>query len=160
MKAIVVYSSQSGNTKKLAEAVKEAMPPGTELYPVDQAPDPDGYDLVALGFWFQAGSPDPKSAAYLPKLKGQKLFLFATHGAAPESEHAQQGLQKAISLAPEAQLVGVFNCQGEVNPKVLAKVSARPDPPPWLGDTDKAKGHPDQGDLEAVKEAVSQALAG
>ncbi len=65
MKAIVVYSSQTGNTKKLAETVCKGLPTGTQMCMVDDAPDPTDYDLVALGFWIQAGKPDPKSASYL-----------------------------------------------------------------------------------------------
>ena len=67
MKSLVVYSSQSGNTKKLAEAVFEALPEGKEITPVDGAPDPKGYDFVAVGFWLKGGDPDPKSLEYLKK---------------------------------------------------------------------------------------------
>ena len=80
MKSLIVYSSQSGNTKKLAQAVYESLTGEKEMVAVAEAPDPAGYDLVALGFWLQAGKPDPKSAEYIGRVGKKSLFLFATHG--------------------------------------------------------------------------------
>ncbi len=159
MKALVVYSSQSGNTKKLAEAVYEVLPDEKEIHPVDEAPEPSGYDLVAVGFWFKSGDPDPKSAEYLKKISGTKLFLFATHGAAPDSDHARKGMEAAKALAKGAEIVGTFNCQGVVNPGLLEKVKTRPNPPEWIGDADSAVGHPDENDLNALKEKVREILS-
>ncbi len=159
MKALVVYSSQTGNTKKLAEALYETITCEKEIFPVADAPDPSGYDLVAVGFWFQAGKPDPKAAEYLAKVKDGKVFLFATHGAAAGSDHVKGALEHARGLIPQAEVIGSFTCQGEVNPKVLEKVKAKPTPPAWIGDADFAVGHPDQGDLEALQKAFRQAAA-
>ncbi|GAB6906066.1 Flavodoxin family protein [Desulfosarcina cetonica] len=160
MKSLVVYSSQSGNTRKLAEAVYQSLPPGASLSSVDEAPDPGDYDFVALGFWLQAGQPDPKSQAYLKKLNGHaRVFLFATHGANPDSEHARSAMTAAQAMADGATFAGSFDCYGEVNPKVLEKVRARPDAPAWIADADKAVGHPDSADIEHLKAALGQLLA-
>ncbi len=158
MKSLVVYSSQSGHTKKLAEAVYESLPEEKEITPVEEAPDPKGYDFVAVGFWFKAGNPDPKSTEYLKKVRGTKLFLFATHGAAVGSDHVKKALETAKSLAQGANIVGSFDCQGEVNANLLEKVKARPNPPEWIGDADSAVGHPDGNDIKALKEVVKSIL--
>ena len=65
MKSLIVYSSQTGNTLKMAMAVYAALPGEKEMVAVDDAPEPEGYDCIAVGFWLQAGKPDPKAAAYL-----------------------------------------------------------------------------------------------
>ncbi|MBI9083402.1 MAG: flavodoxin family protein [Desulfobacterales bacterium] len=160
MKTLVIYSSQTSNTKKLAEAVVETLGEDCTLVPVAQAPDPVGYDLVALGFWLQAGKPDPKASAYLEKVGATRLFLFATHGAASESAHAQHAMAHAASLAPSAEILGRFSCQGEVNPKVLEKVRAKNPPPPWIDDAVTAVGHPDTDDLDRLRETLKSCLAG
>ena len=147
MKSLVVYSSQSGNTQKLAEAVYAALPGGKEIMPVDEAPETEGYDCVAVGFWLQAGKPDPKTAAYLARVKDTRLFLFATHGAATGSAHARNAMDYARSLAPDASVIGSFSCQGEVNPKVLEKIRAKDPQPPWIQDADGAVGHPNPEDV-------------
>src|SRR5665648_121178 len=103
MKKLVVYSSKSGNTKKLAEAVYEYLGGDKEIAAVADAPDPAGYNFVAVGFWLKAGQPDPDSQAYLAKLKeGQEVYLFATHGAAAGSAHVENGMKKARDLAAKA----------------------------------------------------------
>ena len=49
MKTLIVYSSLTGNTKKVAEAIAAVLP-GCDLLPVEEAPaSVEGYDLVALG---------------------------------------------------------------------------------------------------------------
>ncbi len=64
MKSLVVYSSKSGNTKKLAEAVYKYLTGEKELCAVADAPDPSGYNFVAVRFWLQKGQPDPDSQAF------------------------------------------------------------------------------------------------
>ena len=76
MKSLIVYSSQTGNTRKLAEAVFGALPGEKALYPVDEAPDPSGYGFIAFGFWIMQGKPDPKSSEYLAKIGEKSLFLL------------------------------------------------------------------------------------
>jgi flavodoxin len=160
MKSLVVYSSQSGNTKKLAETICEALPAGTQMCTVDAAPDPVDFDFVALGFWLQAGKPDPKSAGYLQRLKGhENVFLFATHGANPASSHAKSAMAQAQSLAEGAKIAGSFNCFGEVNPKLLEKIKAKPQPPVWLDDAADAVGHPNRDDLNSLQKALDAVLA-
>jgi flavodoxin len=159
MKSLVIYSSQTGNTKKLAESTCEYLPNGTLLCPVDEAPDPSDYDFVAVGFWLKAGKPDPKSAGYLERLKGHpKVFLFATHGANPDSEHVKNAMARAQSIAEGANFAGSFSCYGEVNPKVLDKVKVKPQPPVWIDDATHAVGHPDKGDLERLRLSIASVV--
>ena len=129
------------------------------MYAVDEAPDPTAYDFVALGFWLQGGKPDPKSASYLARLKRhQKVFLFATHGARPGSDHAASAMAHAQSLAEGATVAGSFSSYGEVNPKVLEKVKAKPQPPVWLDEAAEAVGHPDASDMDNLRRALKAVL--
>jgi flavodoxin I len=150
MKSLILYSSQSGNTMKLAKAVYDSIEGEKDIYPIDEAPSLDvNYDLVAVGFWLQAGKPDPKTIAFLEKFNREsKMFLFATHGAAKGSDHAGAAMDYAAGLVKSAQIIGTFSCQGEVNPKALEKIKQKQNPPPWIKDADKAVGHPDASDLD------------
>jgi flavodoxin I len=160
MKSLVVYSSQTGNTKKLAETVYDVLPAEKEIHALTEAPEPTGYDLVALGFWFKGEKPDPGSLEYLPKLAGKSLFLFATHGASEVYDHVAAGIEQAKSLAGGAKIIGTFSCQGEVNPKVLEAVRAKEKEkqPVWIERAEEAIGHPDESDIQRLKEAVAAAL--
>ncbi|MGD9332877.1 MAG: flavodoxin family protein [Desulfobacterales bacterium] len=154
MKSLVVYSSQTGNTLKLAQAVYAALPGEKEMVTVAEAPEPEGYDCIAVGFWLQAGKPDAKTAAYLQKVNNTPLFLFATHGAAADSAHARNAMASAQSLAADAKFLGSFNCPGEVNPKVLEKIRNKDPQPPWIAAAGEAVGHPDAEDLARLVEAI------
>ena len=68
MKALVVYSSRTGNTRKIAEAIAAVLP-GCEIHPVESAPAPEGYDLVAVGYWVDKGMPDAQAKAYLETVR-------------------------------------------------------------------------------------------
>jgi hypothetical protein len=155
MKALIVYSSQTGNTRKLAEVVRQCWPDETEMASVDAAPKPQGYDCIAVGFWLQAGKPDPKAAVYLQQIGRTPLFLFATHGAAADSAHVRKALDAACALAPQADILGTFNCPGEVAPKVMEKIRAKTPPPPWIEDAPAAAGHPDAQDLANLRRVAS-----
>ncbi len=157
MKQLVVYSSQGGNTKKLAEELfKQLGGESKDIFPVKDAPDPDGYDVVCVGFWFKGGQPDSASQEYLKRCKG-RLFLFATHGAAADSDHARMGMNKARELAEQATVIGTFSCQGEVPEKVMQNAANKDPQPPWLKDAPAAKGHPNGNDFMLLHEALVKA---
>jgi len=157
MKSLIVYSSQTENTKKLASVIYENLEGEKDICSVDQALSLEGYDRLFIGFWFQAGKPDPKTLEFLEKAdKGLKIFLFATHGAAKGSDHVENAVNYARNLLKNAYITGVFTCQGEVNPKVLAKVKQKPEPPVWIGDADDAVGHPNDEDCLALKKIIAE----
>jgi flavodoxin len=160
MKSLVVYSSQTGNTKKLAEAVFGVLPDEKEIFELAEAPDPAAYDLVAVGFWFKSGKPNPETIEFLPKLSGKSTFIFATHGAPVEFDHVAKGLEEAKGATGGAKILGSFSCMGAVNPKVLEKVRSMPEEkqPLWISRAEEAVGHPDESDIQNLKEAVATAI--
>ena len=160
MKSLVVYSSMTGNTKKLAEAVYDALPDEKEIFGLGEAPDPEGYNLVAVGFWFKSGKPNPETLEFLPKLAGKPTFLFATHGASAELDHVAKGLDEAKGATGGAKILGSFSCPGTVDPNILEKVRSMPEEkqPVWISRAEEAAGHPDDGDIQALKDALAAAL--
>jgi hypothetical protein len=160
MKALVVYSSKTGNTRRLAEAIHEGIPGARTLAAVEEAPPPEDFDWLAVGFWLRAGKPDPDAAAYLRRLGAQRLFLFATHGAEADSAHVREALAHARELAPRATLVGSFACPGEVNPKHLEIARhMKGDVAAWRTGAEEAAGRPNAADIHALQEALARALA-
>lgn len=157
MKHLIVYSSNSGNTKKLAEEIFRQLPDDKDIKPVANAGDPAGYDVICVGFWFKGGQPDPSSQEFLKKCGHAKVFLFATHGAAAGSEHARMGMNKAIDLTGGATIAGTFSCPGEVPEKVIETASGKDPQPPWLKDAPAAKGHPNGNDFMSLSEALVKA---
>ena len=52
MKFLIVYSSKTGNTKKVAEALARVAPIGSEIHSIEEAGDADGFDVIFAGYWF------------------------------------------------------------------------------------------------------------
>jgi flavodoxin len=155
MKTLIVCSSITGNTRLLANTINDLLPGHVTFCSIDDAPAPVGYDLVALGFWLQGGKPDLKSARYLAQInEGTKLFLFATHGAAADSQHALNAMNHAKSLAQAAKVIGTFNCPGEVNETILESAQKKDPQPPWLKYAAAAVGHPNEADIARLKKKV------
>ena len=150
MKALVVYSSKSGNTKKLAEGLFGALQYEKDLVAMADNPNPADYDFVAVGFWVQGGEPDPATQEFLPKIRDKEVFLFATHGSAKNSDHAKKAMHKAKELVTSGRITGEFECPGQVNEKVLEAAAKKDPQPPWLGDAPGAKGHPDEEDIREL----------
>jgi len=151
MKNLVVYSSKTGNTKKLAEAIYDYLPGEKEIYPVEQAPDPNDYTFVAVGFWIENGKPDKATQEYLKKFIDEKeLFLFVTHASKPGSEEVKKAINEAKELAKRAKIVGVFECLGEVPEEILAEARKQDPVPEWVKDAEAAKGHPNEEDIERL----------
>ena len=66
MKIIVLYSSRTGNTKKVAEAIASALPAGTPCLPAAKAPsDIETYDLVFMGYWVDRATANAEARTFL-----------------------------------------------------------------------------------------------
>lgn len=157
MKSAVIYSSLTGNTKAVAVALLEALPAGTEIYRVNDAPLPDDYELLALGFWVSKSGPDPKTAAYLGKCAGKKLILFGTMAGYPESEYGGRVRANAVAAAKDNEVLGVFLCQGRVSEKMLQN-PRHPLTPERLARLAEAARHPNEDDFSAARRAVTEFL--
>lgn len=151
MKGIVIYFSQTGNTKKVAEAIYDGMKSAgvecditpvstglewrqTLLRDVDFNKITD-HDLIALGT-LVAHWKEPDNIAILeeslPDLSGKHCFLFATHGMA----RAQVFTSMAEKLRRKGlTVIGYHSWYGNV---YLQEV-----PKPYFSD-----GHPDELDLK------------
>ena len=167
MKTLIVYSSLTGNTKKVAEAIAAVLP-GCDLLPVEEAPaSVEGYDLVALGYWVDRGMPDGRTRTWLGGVKNARLAFFGTLGAWPDSDHAKECMKKGeeLALVPERgnEVYGSWLCQGKIDPKVLevmARVAggAHPMTEERRARIQEAAKHPDDDDCRRAQDFARLAL--
>jgi flavodoxin len=157
---LIVYSSKTGNTRRLAEGIRQGLVEagGHELRfsAVEENPDPAGAAWVLVGFWAERGNADQKALEYLKTLEGRRVGLFGTLGAYPDSKHAEDIRQKARALAAEKNTVlGCFLCQGKIDPALTERFKSLPadDPHAMTGERMKrhieAAKHPDENDIRA-----------
>jgi flavodoxin len=158
---LIVYSSKTGNTRKLAEGIcrglTEALGTGAaRIAAVEDEPDPAGARWVLVGFWADRGNADPKALRYLKSLEGRRVGLFGTMGAYPDSDHAGDIRKKVEGEAAEKNTVlGCFLCQGKIDPALTEQFKALPADNPHAMTEERmqrhleAAKHPDEKDITA-----------
>jgi ferredoxin len=91
MKSIVIYYSQTGNTKKIAKAIHAGMSQTGEQCDIARLKDVDptdlvSYDLIGLGSPVIHARELPNVTKFINSMKsvdGKHAFAFCTHGAIP-----------------------------------------------------------------------------
>lgn len=162
MNCAIVYSSRTGNTRMLAEALRAALPPQACVY----FGPPDGAALAAdrlyVGFWTDRGACDADTAAFLSQLVDKEVFLFGTAGFGGAPDYFEKILATVKEKLPgSVSLCGSFLCQGKMPEGVRRRYEAMPDSPTrssMLENFDRALSHPDEEDLEALRRAVREAV--
>jgi flavodoxin len=165
MKTMIVYSSKTGNTKMVAESILDVMPEGCEIHHVDEAPEPEGYDFIALGCWVDKGKPDASAVEYFKKVKGTKVGVFMTLGARPGTKHWDDCLESASEMLSKNEIVGSYICQGKIDPKLIEMFRKFPPGHPHAPSPESeerwrlASTHPDENDLNNAMEAFREMIA-
>jgi len=116
MKVLVAYMSQTGNTKKIAEAIFGEIQAKKDIKELKNVATLEGYDFVFVGFPMHYGGPAKPAKNFLEKhVQGKKIALFVTHATREDSKALQKWLAKCKKAATGADLVGFFNCQGKLD---------------------------------------------
>ncbi|MHB8896575.1 MAG: flavodoxin family protein [Candidatus Geothermincolia bacterium] len=161
MNTLVTYVSATGNTRKVAEAIHEVLPEEKTIVELAEVTDLEGFDLVFLGFPIFASGPNPAARDFLAaNAEGKKLALFITHAAPEDSEDVEEWLGKCREAASGADLVGFFDCQGELAPAV-AEMLLKSDDPKLRGFGEQAGstvGQPDESRLQRAREFAKKVL--
>jgi flavodoxin len=167
MRSLLVYSSLTGNTKKVAEAIMQIMPPNTDICTVESAPPIEFYDFIILGFWVKRGKPDAKMLEFIKGIKGKKVAFFSTLGAYPDSEHAISVIKDTTELLEQNnKVLGSFICQGKIHPKLTESINNLPTShhhamtPERLARHQEASKHPDENDLTNAQQTFKRILKG
>jgi len=137
MKICLVYTSLTGNTRRLAEAMAETLE--VEARKVKEVSAVDRVDLLFLGSGVYGGRPARSMREFLrklPSLEEVKIALFGTYGAQPRQ------LDTMASLVQEkgGEILGRFSCKGR----------------DWFALGLIGRGHPSPAELEAAASFARQ----
>lgn len=89
----------------------------------------EGYDLSFIGFPIIAFGPAAEGKDFLEqRAAGRKVALFVTHAAPEGEELLGEWLDKCKAAAASAELVGFFDCQGEL-PEAIADLLMKNEDP-------------------------------
>jgi flavodoxin len=158
MKVLVAYMSRTGNTKKVAEAIYSAIPEPKEIKRVEDVTSLEGYDLAFLGFPIHGFGPDRHAKTFLKTyVKDRSIALFITH-AAPEGAPPLQGwFRKFRDAARGANIIGVFDCQGQASRliKILMRINRSPG---VRASARSSQGQPDVARLERARTFANEIM--
>jgi flavodoxin len=116
MKVLVTYMSQTGNTKKVAEAIFQEIKGKKEINPMEEVSSLDGYDLAFIGLPIQAYQPAGDAKSFLEeRTKGKNIALFVTHASPEDNPEVKEWLNLCKAAAAGAKILGVFDCRGELS---------------------------------------------
>jgi flavodoxin len=151
---LVTYYSRTGNTKKIAEAIFEAIEGEKTLksYQDLQPQEIQESQLVLVGFPVHShGVPFAAEKIIKDIPQGKKTAFFSTHGSLTGSRLSREALEHATVLATKATVLGSFSCRGKVSDEALKILEKSPEHRAWAEMSASARTHPDKHDLEDAR---------
>jgi flavodoxin len=115
MEYAVIYYSESGNTKMLAQQIYETINSDDKtIIDLNKSQQIPKAKLYFVGFPIHQKNCSLKIVDALEQIETGKLVLFATCGLTPTDAYRQK-LEKALSLwlPDEVDYLGMFLCQGK-----------------------------------------------
>ncbi len=165
MKIMICYSSQTGNTRNVCEAVYESLSEyikeGDSVEIGDIADNPSGdYHAYIIGYWADKGKADSLADTYMDRIKNKPAGIIATAGVYPDSDHARKVLDygKAKLEDNGCTVLSEFICQGRICQRLKDKFKNLPEDHPHYMDEarrkrhEDAESHPDDNDRQKAAE--------
>lgn len=167
MKYAVIYESATGNTKMLADEIRNVLGEreciffGTLEENTQSATE--GAEILFLGFWTDKGECSAGIRKYIETLYGRNIFLFGTAGFGGSEKYFSEILERVCVHLPEGNtVVGTYMCQGKMPESVRKRYELMKEKMPqddkvemMIENFDKALSHPDQADLTHLREKVT-----
>lgn len=167
MRYQVIYTSDTGNTEKLAK----------EIFGAINSKDKDIQKFAAnnrlfdgevffIGFWVKRGTCSMDLLDYISELHGKKIALFGTCGMGADKAYYKRIEDEIKAWIPDdCEYSGAFLCQGKmpmgVRDKYTAKLGNGSDNQirQMIQNFDNAMTHPDKKDILDVKEFVQKVIS-
>lgn len=111
MKIKVMYASRGGNTKKVAEAIGQAV--GQTIETVPPAYPADNVKLMFLGSGVYAGKPDQKIVEYIRTLRPSQVKNVALFGTMGGQDAAIVHMRDLLKVQGINVLEETFTCPGK-----------------------------------------------
>lgn len=166
MKVAIVYKSVTGNTKLIAEAIKEAIPENELIY-FGEPQDNINADLYVVGSWTDKGMCTKEIVKFLKGLENSSIAYFGTAGFGGSEEYYNKLFERIkTNISNSNRIVGKFFCQGKmpmaVRDRYVSLITEHPDDKKLkvsIDNFDKALSHPDENDLQNAKNWMKSILS-
>lgn len=159
MKYAILFSSRSGNTREIAEAIRQALPKEECVSFEHNQKEALAADLVFVGSWTDKGSFDEDMISLLKGMHHKKIALFGTAGFGGSPAYFEEILKRVNDIIPsDNHIIDSFMCQGRMPIAVRNRYEGMLNQHPedekiqaFLSNFDQARTHPDAQDIQNVK---------
>jgi len=162
MKTLVTYMTQTGNTKKIAEAIYEEITGEKDIKNIEDVSNLEGYDLVFVGFpVLQFNIPEKVSKFVKENVSGKNIAFFMTHAVPEGFEAIHSWTGSCKDIAASGNYLGTFDCQGELAQPVIDMLLESDDPQmKQFGEMGPStKGQPDESRVQKAREFAEEIQA-
>lgn len=158
MKIAIVYSSNTGNTKIIAEAIKEELSNEDIVY-FGKPENNIEADIYIVGSWTDKGNCSSEIKEFLTKLNYKKIAYFGTAGFGGQTEYYETLFNRVKeNINNTNQILGYFYCQGKMPMSVRDRyehlIKENPEDKNLqvsIKNFDEALEHPNKEDIEQAK---------
>lgn len=158
MKIAIVFDSNTSNTKKVADSIKEACANEDIIY-FGSPKNIESVDLMFIGTWVDKGTCSNKIQDFINTLSNQKIAFFATAGFGGSTEYYNKLATRFDNLVNnDNEILGHFFCSGKmplaVRERYVKMIQDNPEDKQLqvsIDNFDAALSHPDDTDLANAK---------
>ena len=165
MEYLVIYTSNTGNTQKVAMKIFDAIPGRSKDIERLEEYHGEEADTYFVGFWNDRGTCGSAVMDFLSGIHGKKVALFGTCGMSGDKEYFKQVESRVSVFIPEDnEYLGCFLCGGKMMPQILEKyrqmqaINDSPQIRAMIAAYDEGMLHPDEKDFEDAKKFVERVL--
>lgn len=163
MKIKIVYESKTGNTKLVAESLRDFCQNEHDVIfkSVEEVLEDkdEKIDIYFLGSWTNKGDCGDLMKEYCENLDGRKIAIFGTAGFGGSKEYYENLSDRfSDALSKDNEVLGSFYCQGKMPNGIRDRYESMLKQNPKdkklevsIENFDEAQSHPDRNDLENAK---------
>ena len=166
MKISIIYSSNTGNTKKIAEIIKKELDSEDIIYfgkVNEKIPDTDIY---IIGSWTDKGNATTDIIEFIKKLRNKKIAFFGTAGYGKNTEYYNILFERIKAyIDPSNRILGYFYCQGkmpiQVKERYIQMITKNPEDANLkvsIKNFDEALSHPNDEDLKNARQWIKNII--
>lgn len=118
----IIYSSVSGNTKKLAMGLFNKL----NLESINEIPYIPKNNSIIIACWIDKGFPDSKTLKIVSEVENRDVFIFATLAASPDSKHGEKCIENIKNKFSKSNILGVKLIQGSLSNQMIEYMESLP----------------------------------
>lgn len=163
---LVLYNSESGNTKKLAASIFSKLPGiSKDLIDIDTKKDIPDASIYFVGFCVHLGTCRMEVSDFINELRGKQIALFGTCGMGCSPDYYKAIEHNVTAWIEDGnEYLGAFICQGKMPLQIRQKYETmRTDENAeqvdmFIRNFDEALVHPGQTDLDELDAFIDKCM--